>query len=284
VNLVVSTGSPQVAVPNVVSQTQAAATTAITGAGLIVGTVTSASSTTVPAGSVVSQTPTAGTPIAVGSAVNLVVSTGPPPAPTVDVVVFSDGLGGTTPTFNTAVPGELLLAFAAADGPALSPQTATISGGGLTWSLVRRENTQSGTAEIWKATAAAQLTDVTVSSTLSVTGFQQSLTVVAFRGATGIGDTQSANNFGEVPPSVTVTTTQGNSLVYGVGSDWENALARTLGANQSMVHEYVATGAGDTFWVESGSAAIPLAGTSVQLNTTAPIGHRWNLVSVEIVP
>ena len=40
VNLVVSTGPPLVAVPNVVNQTQAAATTAITGAGLVVGTVT----------------------------------------------------------------------------------------------------------------------------------------------------------------------------------------------------------------------------------------------------
>ena len=43
--------------PNVVGLTQAAATTAITGAGLTVGTVTTASSTTVPAGSVISQTP-----------------------------------------------------------------------------------------------------------------------------------------------------------------------------------------------------------------------------------
>src|SRR6185295_10044311 len=38
-------------VPNVVNQTQAAATTAITGVGLVVGSVTNASSATVPAGS-----------------------------------------------------------------------------------------------------------------------------------------------------------------------------------------------------------------------------------------
>ena len=45
----------QVPVPNVVGDTQAAATTAITGAGLVVGTVTTALSTTVPAGDVISE-------------------------------------------------------------------------------------------------------------------------------------------------------------------------------------------------------------------------------------
>jgi uncharacterized repeat protein (TIGR03803 family) len=76
----------QVAVPNVVGLTQAAATTAITGAGLAVGTVTTASSGTVPSGSVISESPVAGTSVSLGSAVNLVISTGagaiPPSAPT----------------------------------------------------------------------------------------------------------------------------------------------------------------------------------------------------------
>ena len=76
VNLAVSTGPMQVAVPNVVGQTQAAATTAITGAGLVLGTVTQQSSTTVTSGDVISESPAAGTNVASGSAVNLVVSTG----------------------------------------------------------------------------------------------------------------------------------------------------------------------------------------------------------------
>ena len=50
--------------------------TAITGAGLVVGTVTMASSGTVPAGDVISESPVAGTLVASGSAVNLVVSSG----------------------------------------------------------------------------------------------------------------------------------------------------------------------------------------------------------------
>jgi YVTN family beta-propeller protein len=73
VSLVLSTG---VAVPNVTGQTQAAASGAITAAGLVVGTVTQQSSNLVASGSVISQSPTAGANVAAGSAVNLVVSTG----------------------------------------------------------------------------------------------------------------------------------------------------------------------------------------------------------------
>jgi YVTN family beta-propeller protein len=74
-----STGPMQVVVPNVVGQTQAAATTSITSAGLVVGTVTQESSSTVASGEVISESPAAGTNVASGSAVNLVASTGGSP-------------------------------------------------------------------------------------------------------------------------------------------------------------------------------------------------------------
>jgi beta-lactam-binding protein with PASTA domain len=77
VNLVVSSGPAQISVPNVVGQTQANATSAITSAGLVLGTVTTAASPTVAAGSVISQSPVAGTNVNSGSAVALVVSSGP---------------------------------------------------------------------------------------------------------------------------------------------------------------------------------------------------------------
>ncbi|WNM57295.1 PASTA domain-containing protein [Candidatus Nitrospira allomarina] len=77
VNLVVSTGPAPVTVPNVVGSTQAAAEAAVTKAGLKVGTVTNSSHASVAAGRVISQTPGAGASVAAGSAVNLVVSTGP---------------------------------------------------------------------------------------------------------------------------------------------------------------------------------------------------------------
>jgi beta-lactam-binding protein with PASTA domain len=65
-------------VPTVVGLTQAAAESAIVAAELIVGSVTTASSLTVPAGNVISQNPLSGAQVPEGSAVNIVVSTGPP--------------------------------------------------------------------------------------------------------------------------------------------------------------------------------------------------------------
>jgi hypothetical protein len=56
--------------------TEAAARTAITGAGLRVGTVTQQSSTTVAKGIVISQSPASGQ-VEGSSAVNMVVSSGP---------------------------------------------------------------------------------------------------------------------------------------------------------------------------------------------------------------
>lgn len=67
--------SPSVVpVPTLVGLTQAAATDAITGAGLVIGSVTTAHSATVPLGRVISQSQVAGADAAVGSAVSLVLS------------------------------------------------------------------------------------------------------------------------------------------------------------------------------------------------------------------
>jgi beta-lactam-binding protein with PASTA domain len=284
VTIVVSTG---VTVPNVVGLAQAAATTAITNASLKLGTVTTASSTTVLAGNVISQTPAANTQASAGTNVNLVVSTGPPPVGiSVDgQAVFSEGAGArTTPAFNTSAAGEVLIAFAASDGPSTGAQTLTVSGAGLTWTLVQRSNTRAGTSEIWKATAAAVLTNATVTSTQTQAGsYRQSLTVVAFIGASGTGASAAANGASGAP-SVTLTTTKAGAVVYGVGNDWDNATARTLGANQTLVHQFVDTTSGDTYWVQARTGAIAAANTSVQLNDTAPTNDRWNFASVEVIP
>jgi beta-lactam-binding protein with PASTA domain len=83
VSLAVSKGpEPQpVAVPDVVGKAQADAGAVLTGAGLVVGTVTEAYHATIPAGSVISQSPAAGSSVLPGSQVDLVVSKGPEPGP-----------------------------------------------------------------------------------------------------------------------------------------------------------------------------------------------------------
>jgi hypothetical protein len=92
--LVVSTGPAPTMVPNIVGSTQSSATTAITGAGLVLGTVTSQSSATVASGEVISETPSAGTSVAAGSSVNLVVSTGPAASSGGGTASSSGGGGG----------------------------------------------------------------------------------------------------------------------------------------------------------------------------------------------
>ncbi len=82
VELTLSTGSsesPTIAVPNVVGMTQTAAQSAITSAGLVVGTVSSAPSDAAAPGEVLSQNPTARTFVPQGSAVDLVVCADAPP-------------------------------------------------------------------------------------------------------------------------------------------------------------------------------------------------------------
>ena len=92
VSLFVSLGpAPMAAVPNVVGQQQTAAQTSITSAGFTVGTVSPQPSLTVPFGNVLSQNPAAGTTAALGSTINLIVSSGPPPTD-----VDADGDGYTT--------------------------------------------------------------------------------------------------------------------------------------------------------------------------------------------
>ena len=75
VDVVVSLGPPAT-VPDIVGQSEADANTAISAAGLIIGTATYAYSDTVAAGYIISQNPTGGTEVPFGSSVDFVVSLG----------------------------------------------------------------------------------------------------------------------------------------------------------------------------------------------------------------
>ncbi len=90
-NEVSATAAQLVSVPAVVDLMQAVAEAAITDAGLVVGNVIPASSNTVLAGVVINQMPVTGASVALGSAVDLVISSGPAPAATAS---GADGGGG----------------------------------------------------------------------------------------------------------------------------------------------------------------------------------------------
>ena len=77
-------------VPNVVGMTESAAATALTAAGLTVGSVGSAYSSSEPQGSVSGEAPAAGAQVSLGSAVNLLISTGEAPPPAASPLTFEN--------------------------------------------------------------------------------------------------------------------------------------------------------------------------------------------------
>lgn len=196
----------------------------------------------------------------------------------------------SSPSLSTNATNELLLAFVASDSPS-SPNTTvnSITGGGLTWTLVQRTNVQAGTAEIWRAFATTQLTGVSVTASLSQSAMA-SITVMSYSGVDGsktdgssaIGAVGS-NNASSGAPSASIVTTRNNSWVFGVGVDFDSATMRTPAAGQSLVGQYLTIN-GDTFWTQMQQAATPSSGTTVYINDTAPTGDRFNLSVVEVLP
>ena len=223
-------------------------------------------------------------------AINVTVANG---APVMDVNVSTEKQVNTTtiatPAFSTTAANELLLAFVGADDSATGQTVTGIAGGGLTWQLVRRTNVQRGDAEIWRAFAPTTLTNVTVTATLAQ-GAAASLTVMSFsgvdtsgtNGSGAIGATGTGNSAGGAP-TATLTTTRAKSWVIGVGNDWEAGPARTLGANQTMVHQYLAAGL-TTVWVQRTTRPSSASGASVTINDTAPAGNMYNLTICEVLP
>jgi hypothetical protein len=188
----------------------------------------------------------------------------------------------TTGSFHTAAPGETLLAFVSADGPASAgAQSATVSGAGLTWTLVKRENARPGDAEVWTATVPSVLSSVTVTSALNASGYDQDLTVVAYEGVNGVGASATAAASGA--PTVTLATTGAASLVFATGHDYDNAIARALPVGQVMLDQWLDTNAGDTSWTQYTNQAVSPAGTTITMSDTAPTTDQWDFVAVELV-
>ncbi|WP_169734138.1 IPT/TIG domain-containing protein [Hamadaea tsunoensis] len=205
-------------------------------------------------------------------------------APSIDTKVTGTGMNVATAKITPTVAGELLVAYVAADGPSANnqPQSATVtSNRGITWTLVRRTNTQHGTAEIWTARAPATLNQITVTSTLGRTVYNQQVTVVAYTNAGGVGASAGANATTGAP-TVGLTTTAAKSWVFAVGNDWDRSVNRTPAAGQTIQAQGTDS-AGDTYWVQSTAAATAAAGTVVTIGDTAPADDRWNLSAVEIL-
>jgi hypothetical protein len=199
-----------------------------------------------------------------------------------DATAFVDGSDTmTTPAFSTVTSGDLLVAFVSYDGPLGSAQTASVSGAGLTWTLLARSNTQGGTSEIWSARASGTLTRQTVTAQPGNTGYHGSLTVIAFTNAAGTSVVGRAGGQSGAP-SIYLPGVIAGDWVFAVGNDWDRAIARVPVAGQVLVHQRVDTQVGDTFWVQSTTVPSQANGL-VTVADTSPTTDQWNFASVEIV-
>ena len=106
-----------------------------------------------------------------------------------------------------------------------------------------------------------------------------SFTGVNPAGAIGATATKGASTGA---PSASLVTMGNNSWVLGVGNDFDKATARTVGAGQVLIHQYL-TSTGDTYWVQMLGTPIAASGTAVTINDTAPTKDSYNLAIVEIL-
>lgn len=183
---------------------------------------------------------------------------------------------------HTVVAGETLLALVGADGPAAQRQSATVSGGGLTWQLAARANRSAGDSEIWEAVARRATHIPSITATLSLSGYNVSLTVVAMEGADGVGATARASAPSGAP-HLDLRTVARTSLVFATGNDWDSATPRRLPVGWQMLNQRLVTSTGDTFWSQYTNQPTGRAGSRIAVSDLAPINDRWNLAAVELV-
>jgi hypothetical protein len=100
-------------------------------------------------------------------------------------------------------------------------------------------------------------------------------------GVSGIG-ASVAGSADSGAPKVSLTTTSPTSLVFAVGHDWDNAIARTLPSGWVLLDQWLSTAAGDTFWSQYTNTPTGPAGSVVSVNDTAPTNDDWNMVAVEL--
>ncbi|MEN6577919.1 MAG: PASTA domain-containing protein [Phycisphaerales bacterium] len=127
-----------VLVPGLVNKTQSSAESLIASAGLVVGTITEAYSSTIAAGRVISQDPTAGSVATVGSAVDLVISLGPDPGSSWVLEKTSDislTVPNPSPSYLVSVDGSGTWTFSASGTTEYKIEITSVAGVGGTWTV-----------------------------------------------------------------------------------------------------------------------------------------------------
>jgi len=202
------------------------------------------------------------------------------PLPSIDTLTTAWGKGSAAAKVSTGAAGDLVVAFVAATGPGNKHQSSAVSGGGLTWHLVSRQNPGGSDTEVWTATASGKLTSASVTAKASIAGYDVVISMVAFRNASGAGP-ESFTSSAKGAPHGTLKTTVGNSWVFALGADWATYAAPTAASGQLIISDVDAPGS-KTVWLQATNALTAAAGTSVAISDAKPATDPYDLLLVAI--
>ncbi len=186
-----------------------------------------------------------------------------------------------SPKLTTRKPGELLVAFVAVNGPSPGTQSVTaVTGGGLTWTLVQRDSSTSGSSEIWQAYAAKKLRSTRVAAHLTAPGYTVTMTVAGFSGARPRVGAAAHQSGAQSAPRVTLTPQASGSAVWAVGRVIGSRYDPRPVLGQSIVHDKTFTSPKAGYWTQR-IAEPSTVGTDLTVGDRA-IGRTWGYTAVEI--
>ena len=186
-----------------------------------------------------------------------------------------------TAKFSTKKTGELMLAHVAVNGPAPGSQSVTgVTGGGLTWTLVQRDNTLGGTSEVWQAYAPAKLRSTRVEATLAAKGYSVTMTVAGFSGARPTVGAAAHRSGTASAPQVSLTPQASGSVVWAVGRVIGSRYNPKPVPGQKVVHDEIFKSPSTGYWVQR-TTRTTTAGTPVTVSDKAT-AKTWGYAAVEI--
>jgi O-glycosyl hydrolase len=193
-----------------------------------------------------------------------------------EVAWNSAGASKTTASFNV-LAGDILVAYAGNEG---NSTTLGISGGSLTWTQ-RQAVDVNGYAEtrVWTATVD---TNKSMAVTFTNTNGFFGGDVLTFRGSSGVGASAKANASGA--PTLNITTTQTNSAVVMINTDWKavDGAARTYRNNAGSFNEQTYYRNSTFYAVYGGFYPNVAAAGANTVGLSAPASQKYSIIAVEI--
>jgi len=202
------------------------------------------------------------------------------PLPSIDTLTTAWGQSSAIAKVSTNATGDLVVAFVASTGPGNKQQSTTVSGGGLTWHLISRQNPGGSDTEVWEATASGKLAAASVTAKASIGGYDVVISMVTFKNASGVGP-ESFSSSAKGTPHGTLTTTTANTWVFAIGADWVTYAAPTASSGQLIVSDVNAPGS-KTVWLQATDTLTATSGTSVTISDTKPTTDPYDLLLVGI--